>query len=79
MFVVYSKDNCSFCQQAKNLLLMKNEKFEVKKLNVDYTLEDFIDKFPEQKTFPMVVHKVDESYVNIGGFDKLKEFFDANR
>jgi glutaredoxin len=78
-FTVYSKDNCSFCQQAKSFLLMRSKKFEVKNLGSDYTLEEFRTKFPEQKTFPMIVHQKysedgDQFNIEVGGFDRLKEY-----
>jgi glutaredoxin len=80
MYYVYSKDNCAFCQQAKSLLLIKNLPFKVLNLDKDYTLEEFRTKFPEQKTFPMIVHmkhnfELEEKYyIEIGGFDKLREY-----
>lgn len=79
-YVVYSKENCSYCQQAKSLLLIKGKSFVIRQLNVDFTLEEFIAKFPEQKTFPMVVHEKnnvnteEKFYIEIGGYDRLKEY-----
>lgn len=73
-YVVYSKDGCSFCQQAKNFLLIKSKNFDVKNLGNDYTLEEFREKFPQQKTFPMIVHENTDSSVEIGGYDKLREY-----
>lgn len=82
-YIVYSKENCSYCQQAKNLLLMRGKTFEVKMLDVDYTLDEYKERFPEQRTFPMVVLKtkqpreqygaVNVTFYNIGGFAELKE------
>jgi glutaredoxin len=70
-YIVYSKENCSYCQQAKSLLLMRGKNFDVKQLNADYTIEQFRGWFPEQRTFPMVVL---ENEKNIGGFMELKEY-----
>ncbi len=83
MYYVYSKDNCAFCQQAKSLLLIKNLPFKVLNLDKDYTLEEFRLYFPNQRTFPMVTKIWEEENIVktdlIGGFDKLKEYVDANR
>lgn len=79
-YTIYSKDDCSYCQQAKNLLLIKGKWFDVKKLNVDFTLEEFVEQFPEQKTFPMIVHRkynvitYESFYFEVGGYDKLQEY-----
>lgn len=67
-YVVWSKNNCSFCQQAKSLLLVKGKKFEVKMLDQDYNMEDFVKKFPTARTFPAI--EADGEY--IGGFEQLK-------
>ncbi len=68
-YTVWSKNNCSFCQQAKSLLLIKGLDFEVKMLDQDYSMEDFVKKFPTTRTFPAI--EFNEEY--IGGFQQLKE------
>ena len=69
MIEIYSKPNCSFCDQAKMLLRMKNKDFIEYKLNEDFTREILLDKFPEAKTYPIIV--VDG--FNIGGYHQLQE------
>jgi len=71
MIEIYSKPNCSFCDQAKMLLRMKGHDFIEYKLNEDFTREILLDKFPEAKTYPIIV--IDG--FNIGGYDQLKEHF----
>lgn len=65
---LYSKDGCSFCTQAKQLLKIHGKEFYEYKLGEDFTREILLSKFPEAKTFPVIV--VDG--FNIGGFDQLK-------
>jgi glutaredoxin len=70
-YTVWSKNNCTFCQQAKSLLLIKGADFEVKMLDQDYDMMEFAKRFPSARTFPAI--EVDGDY--IGGFEQLKETF----
>lgn len=65
---VYSKNNCSFCEQAKQILRTHGKDYVEYKLDEDFTREILLSKFPEAKTFPVIV--VDG--FNIGGFEQLK-------
>jgi glutaredoxin len=67
--ILYSKDNCSYCTNAKLLLTNKGISFTEMKLGEDFTRETLLEMFPEAKTFPVVV--VDG--FNIGGYVQLKE------
>lgn len=67
---IYSKDNCSFCVQAKQLLKIHGKEFFEYKLGEDFTREVLLSKFPEAKTFPVIV--VDG--FNIGGFNELSKY-----
>jgi len=42
MIVVYSKNNCPFCVQAKNLLKNKGVQFEEIKIDEDQDAKEFI-------------------------------------
>lgn len=66
---VYSKDNCGYCKSAINLLQSKNIKFTEEKLDVHFTKEMILEKFPTAKTFPIIV--VNGMY--IGGYNALME------
>jgi glutaredoxin 3 len=66
---IYSKDNCTFCEQSKQLLKIHGRDFVEYKLDKDFTREILLSKFPEAKTFPVIV--IDG--FNIGGFNQLKE------
>lgn len=66
---VYSKANCPACVNAKQLLTTHGKTYVEYKLDEDFTREILLSKFPEAKTFPVIV--VDG--FNIGGFDQLKQ------
>ena len=65
---VYSKTNCVHCDQAKQILRTHGKNYVEYKLDEDFTREILLSKFPEAKTFPVIV--VDG--FNIGGFEQLK-------
>jgi glutaredoxin 3 len=69
--VVWSKDHCSFCDQAKNLLKMKGIEFEEKKIGYGFTKEDLLEAVPDARTVPQIF--LDEQL--IGGFQELKKHF----
>ena len=64
---LYSKNNCTFCDQAKQLLRTHGKEYIEYKLDEDFTREILLSKFPEAKTFPVVV--VDGFH--IGGYQQL--------
>jgi glutaredoxin len=73
--IVWSKDNCPFCEQAKGLLKMKGIEFEEKKVGHGYTKEDLLEAVPTARTVPQIF--LDEEL--IGGFTELKKrLTDAN-
>jgi len=66
---IYSKENCTYCVSAKNLLTSKNKLFTEHKLGVDYTREQLLEKFPNAKSFPVIVI---DGY-HIGGHTELNK------
>lgn len=68
--IIYSKDNCTFCVQAKKLLDIKGLEYEEIKIGYDISREDFISKFPYIKTVPLIF--IDDE--KIGGFKELSKF-----
>ena len=66
--IVWSKDNCPFCDQAKNLLKMKGIEFEERNVMKDWTKEQLLEAVPTARTLPQIF--LDEEY--IGGFNDLK-------
>lgn len=68
MVEIYTKENCTYCVQAKNILRDRQISFVEYKLNEDFTREIILEKFPEAETFPVVV--VDG--FRIGGYNELR-------
>lgn len=56
MFLIYSKENCSYCHKVKTVLELTGSNFETYTLDDDFTKEQFYDKFGEGSTFPQVLY-----------------------
>ena len=67
--VVWSKDHCPFCEQAKSLLKLKGIEFEEKKIGHGYTREQLLEAVPDARTVPQIF--LDDEL--IGGFTELKK------
>lgn len=67
--VVWSKDACPFCVQAKALLESKGIKFEERNVNKDWTKEQLLEAVPNARTLPQIF--LDETH--IGGFTELRK------
>lgn len=65
--VLFTKENCSYCNSAKTFLKSKGIYFEERSLGLDFTRETLLEMYPTAKTFPVVV--IDG--FNIGGFNEL--------
>ena len=71
--VIYTKDNCPYCVQAKHYFSQKNETYHEMKIGVDLTREEFIEIFPDVKTVPFIIIDGEK----VGGYDKLIEWYSA--
>ena len=68
--IVWSKDNCPYCQQAKNLLQLKGIEFEERNITQGtWTKEQLLESVPNARTLPQIF--VDDVFV--GGFNELKK------
>ena len=56
--------------QAKQLLTMEQLPFEYLTLGTHYSLQEFMELFPDARTFPMIVKDGEV----IGGFNNLVEY-----
>ncbi len=68
--VVWSKYNCTSCDQAKLLLGQREIAFEERKIGDGYTKEELLEEIPTARSVPQII-------INgkiIGGFPELKEF-----
>ena len=68
--IIWSKYQCSFCDQAKALMNQKGILFEERKIGDGYTKEDLLEAVPTARTVPQIF--INDEYV--GGFTELKEF-----
>ena len=66
--LVWSKNNCPFCVQAKNLLKLKGIEFEERNINEEWTREQLLEAVPTARTLPQIF--LDDHY--IGGFTELR-------
>jgi glutaredoxin len=67
--VVWSKDHCPYCDQAKALLKQRGIEFEERKIGDRYTKEDLLQAVPSARTVPQIF--LDDKL--IGGFTELKQ------
>lgn len=67
--VVWSKDACPFCVQAKALLESRGIEFEERNVQRDWTKEQLLEVVPNARTLPQIF--LDDAY--IGGFTELKK------
>lgn len=66
--IIWSKDNCTYCVQAKTLLEQKGIQFEERKIGDGYTKEDLLESVPNARTVPQIF--LDGEL--IGGFTELR-------
>ena len=70
--IIWSRDNCTFCDQAKALLEQRNIAYEEKKIGHGYTREDLLEAVPTARTVPQIF-----VYNNhIGGFQELRKYIE---
>jgi len=67
--VVWSRDACPFCDQAKALLKLKGIEFEERNVSRDWTKEQLLEAIPSARTVPQIV--LDGEL--IGGFTELRK------
>ena len=66
--IVWSKNSCPFCVQAKNLLKLKGIEFEERNINEEWTREQLLEAVPTARTLPQIF--LDDKL--IGGFTELR-------
>lgn len=82
--IIYTRDNCSFCTKAKQLLRAKEIDYQERILDTNgiddrilfenqswVTKQDLLDLCPDAKTLPQIW--VDNEYV--GGYNALRDRF----
>ena len=67
--IVWTKDACPFCVQAKALLEQRGIDYEEKKIGTNCTREQLLEAVPTARTVPQIF--LDGELV--GGFTELKK------
>jgi glutaredoxin len=73
--VIYSKDECSFCDKARELLRSQGKFFIEYKLERDFSRETIKALYPSAKTFPVIT--IDSRY--IGGYNELSKLHEEGK
>jgi glutaredoxin len=69
--VIWSKDSCPFCDQAKTLLTQRGITYEERRIGLGYTREQLLEAVPTARTVPQIF--LNDQH--IGGFTELKKHF----
>jgi glutaredoxin len=72
--IVWSKNQCPYCDQAKALLKQKGIEFEERKIGEGYTREDLLESVPTARTVPQIF--LGEQL--IGGFQELRKHLEES-
>ena len=67
--IVWSKDQCPYCVQAKSLLESKGIEYEERNVSKDWTKEQLLEAVPTARTLPQIF--LDQEHV--GGFNELRK------
>jgi glutaredoxin 3 len=67
--IVWSKNHCPYCDQAKALLTLKGIDYEERNINNGWDREDLLVAVPGARTVPQIF--IDD--VLIGGFNELRQ------
>ena len=67
--IVWSKDQCPYCVQAKALLESRGIDYEERNINEGYTKEQLLEVVPNARTLPQIF--IDDKL--IGGFTELRQ------
>lgn len=76
IIIIYTKNNCPFCDMAKNLINIKNLQYkEVNISNDQNKIDEMIKKAQGRRSVPQIF--IDGEH--IGGFDDLSEYNNAGK
>ena len=70
--VVWSKYQCTFCDQAKALLTQQGIKFEERKIGDGWTKEELLEAVPGARSVPQIF--INDAY--IGGYNELQRYIE---
>jgi glutaredoxin len=75
MYKIYTKDNCSWCVKAKQLMNDVGVKYQELKLGIDYTREELKALLPEN--LPLTAPQIFIYNKRIGGYEDLAEYLES--
>ena len=67
--IVWSKDSCPYCVQAKALLESRGIEYEERNVSQNWTREQLLEAVPTARTLPQIF--LDQELV--GGFTELRK------
>lgn len=67
--IVWSKNDCAFCVQAKKLLESKGIEYEERNINNGWNREDLLAAVPNARTVPQIFLEGEL----VGGFTELRK------
>ena len=67
--IVYSKDECIYCERTRDLLKARGKEYIEYKLDKDFSRPVLKEVFPTAKTFPVITI----NGIYIGGYEDLEE------
>jgi glutaredoxin len=73
--VVWSKNHCPFCDQAKGLLKLKGIEVEERNINNGWTREALLEAVPNARTVPQIF--LDDKL--IGGYTELQKYLEKEK
>ena len=68
--IVWSKEKCPMCVQAKALLKQRGIEYEERVVGVDWTKEQLLESVPSARSVPQIF--IDDKH--IGGYVELRNF-----
>ncbi len=68
--IVWSKPQCPYCDQAKQLLTTRGIAYEERSIGQGWTREQLLEAVPTARSVPQIF--IDQEH--IGGFTELKTF-----
>lgn len=69
--IIYSRDDCPWCDRARDLLYSMRVEYEEIKIGREITREEFKEQFPSVKTVPYII--IDGNV--IGGYEDLLSYY----
>ena len=75
MITIYSRPNCTWCDQSKSLLESKGIEFTELMLDVDISVDQLKQLVPGAKSVPQIL----DDGILIGGFKELQTYLDNNQ